>query len=171
MRNRFVFLFVTLLTLVQQAWAIEYGSTDISSEEELKDAINKGKKDFCLRANITLSEKLTIGDGSDNKPTVTIDLNGHKLSRSLSANENYGMVIYVNGGTLTIWDSSSDNSGSIEGGRSFNGAGILCESGSTLTIFGVTFRNNDVSRNDGLHGRGGAIYIDDGGQEKFVKFV
>lgn len=150
-----------------------------------------------MRANITLSEKLTIGDGSDNKPMVTIDLNGHKLSRSLSANENYGMVIYVNGGTLTIWDSSSDNSGSIEGGRSFNGAGILCESGSTLTIFGVTFRNNDVSRNDGLHGRGGAIfmnpnttlnidecvfennsayqggaiYIDDGGQEKFVKFV
>ncbi|MBP5257308.1 MAG: hypothetical protein J6Z41_01020 [Prevotella sp.] len=41
--------------------------------------------------------KLDVGSN-----TVTIDLNGHKLSRSLSANENYGMVIYVNGGNLTI---------------------------------------------------------------------
>lgn len=45
---------------------------------------------------------MTNGKLDVDSNTVTIDLNGHKLSRSLSANENYGMVIYVNGGNLTI---------------------------------------------------------------------
>lgn len=91
---------------------------------------------------------------------MTIDLNCHKLSRSLTANETYGMVIHVNGGNLTITDETETNIGSIEGGRSYNGAGVLCEEGSTLTINGGTFRNNMVSTTEnGSHGRGGAIYM------------
>ena len=146
------YLIIVLLCMVAQGtWA----QTNVATESELRNAITDGAN-ITLTADITLSEKLTIGNGQ----TVTIDMNGHKLSRSLSANENYGMVIYVNGGNLTIDDSSSDKSGSIEGGRSYNGAGILCESGSTLIVNGGTFTNNDVSRTEsGNQGRGGAIFM------------
>ena len=149
-RNKLFLILLTLIAFAQTAWAQTY----VSNETDLRNAITNGAN-ITLTANIELTNG-TLEIGSD---TVTIDLNGHKLSRSLSANENYGMVIYVNGGNLTINDSSGDNSGSIEGGRSYNGAGILCEENSTLTINGGTFRNNDVSRNEGSHGRGGAIFM------------
>ena len=145
------YLIIALLcAVVQGTWA----QTEVSTENGLRSAITDGAY-IRLMADIALSEKLEIGNGK----IVTIDLNGKTLSRSLSANQNYGMVIYIKGGNLTINDSSG-NSGSIEGGRSYNGAGILCESGSTLTVNGGTFRNNDVSRTDnGNHGRGGAIFM------------
>ena len=145
-------IIIALIAFAQTAWA----QTNVSTESELTTALSgESPISVKLMANIPLSEKLTISSDK----TVTLDLNGKKLSRSLTANENYGMVIYNNGGNLTINDGSGDNSGSIEGGRSYNGAGVLCESGSTLTVNGGTFRNNDVSRHDGSHGRGGAIFM------------
>ena len=150
-RNKLFLILLTLIAFAQTAWAQTY----VSNETDLRNAITNGAN-ITLTANIELTNG-TLEIGSD---TVTIDLNGHKLSRSLTENENYGMVIYNNGGNLTINDSSGDNSGSIEGGRSYNGAGVLCEENSTLTINGGTFRNNDVSRTDnGNHGRGGAIFM------------
>ena len=149
--KKLLFLMIALLcTLVQGSWA-----TDVTTESELRSAITNGAN-ITLTANITLSEKLTVSSGQ----TVTIDLNGHKLDRGTPATEAYNMVIYVNGGNLTINDGSGTNSGSIEGGRSYNGAGILCEENSTLTINGGTFRNNKVSTTEnGSHGRGGAIFM------------
>ena len=145
-------IIIALIAFAQTAWA----QTNVSTESELTTALSgESPISVKLMANIPLSEKLTISSDK----TVTLDLNGKKLSRSLTANENYGMVIYNNGGNLTINDSSGDNSGSIEGGRSYNGAGVLCEENSTLTINGGTFRNNDVARNEGSHGRGGAIFM------------
>ena len=145
------YLIIVLLCMVAQGtWA----QTNVATESELRNAITDGAN-ITLTADVTLSEKLTIGSGQ----AVTIDLDGNKLSRSLSANENYGMVIYVNGGNLTIKDGSGDNSGQITGGRSYNGAGVLCEEGSMLTINGGTFKKNDVSRHEGDHGRGGAIFM------------
>ena len=150
-KKHFLMMIALMCTMVQGAWA----QTEVSTEDALKDAVKTDGASVMLTADIALSEKLTIGSGK----TVTIDLNGKKLSRNLSANENYGMVIYVNGGNLTIKDGSGDNSGQITGGRSYNGAGVLCESGSTLTINGGTFKKNDVSRHEGSHGRGGAIFM------------
>ena len=145
---------VTLCVVTQGAWA----QTEVSTELELREAIENG-----TTVSVKLMDDIIPTDvplGISSGKTITIDLNGHSLSRTLDENQNYGMVIYVNGGNLTINDSSGDNSGSIEGGRSYNGGGILCESGSTLTINGGTFRNNIVSRTDnGDHGRGGAIFM------------
>lgn len=96
--------------IVQGAWA----QTEVSTKDELNSAITDGAY-IRLTADIELSEKLTINSGQ----TVTIDLNYHKLSRSLTANETYGMVIYVNGGNLTITDETETNIGSIEGGTTY----------------------------------------------------
>ena len=152
MKAKLFFIIALLCVVSQGAWA----QTEVSTKDALTSAISGGNSvSVKLTADIALSEKLAISSGK----TVTIDLNGHKLSRSLSANENYGMVIQ-NYGNLTITDGSNNNSGQITGGRSYNGAGILCESGSTLTVNGGTFKKNDVSRTDnGNHGRGGAIFM------------
>ena len=152
MKKQLFLILALLCAVVQGAWATDY---NVGNETDLKSAVNNDGANITLTADIALSEKLTISSGK----TVTIDLNGKKLSRSLSANENYGMVIYVNGGNLTIKDGSGDNSGQITGGRSYNGAGVLCESGSALTLNGGTFTDNDVSRHEGDHGRGGAIFM------------
>ena len=68
---------------------------------------------------LTLNEDLTLNTGriDINGITFTIDLNGHKLTRPMTAAADGGQVIAVlNGGNLTIIDSSGNNSGQITGG-------------------------------------------------------
>lgn len=56
---------------------------------------------------------------------MTIDLNGHVLKRNISSIAGDGNVIRItSGSTLTIQDSSGDNSGQITGSFSSDGGGI-----------------------------------------------
>ena len=152
--RRQLFLIIALLCAVAQgAWAADY---NVGTESDLKEKVQFDNANITLTANITLSERLVIGSGK----TVTIDLNGHKLDRGTPSTDWYNMVIYVKG-NLTINDGSGTNSGQITGGRSYNGAGVLCEEGSTLTVNGGTFTNNQASyySESYPHGRGGAIFM------------
>ena len=147
-------IFALVCVLAQGAWA-----TNVATENSLRNAITDGA-DIKLTADITLSSYLEISSGQ----TVTLDLNGHKLDRGTPDTDWYNMVIYLNGGTLTINDGSGTNSGQITGGRSHNGGGILCENGSTLTVNGGTFTNNQAAYYSETynHGRGGAIFVNEG---------
>ena len=130
-----------LLAVVQGAWA----QTDVSTEQALKEAVN-GNKSVKLTADISLGSRLVIANGK----SVTIDLNGHKLSRSLKSAAGDGNVISVEtGGQLTVKDSGNDY-GQISGGKAINGGGI-CNHG-TLTLEGGTVTDCYASSN------GGGIY-------------
>ena len=102
MKTRLAFLLIALLTWAQGVWA-----TDVTTESELRSAIADGAN-IKLTADIALSNYL----GIDNGKTVTLDLNGHTVSRNSNSYSDLGSVIRVEkGGTLTVKDSSGDNSG------------------------------------------------------------
>ena len=92
MEKRIVGLLVLLCMMVQGIWA-----QSVSTKEELIGAIANGTN-IQLTADIQLDSYLDIND-----KTVTIDLNGHKLSRSLTGHNSAGHVIWAHGGSnLTL---------------------------------------------------------------------
>ena len=84
---------------------------------------------------------LTVPDGK----AVTLNLNGHTISRGLSTATNDGCVI-KNIGTLTV-----NGTGIITGGKSSNGGGGIHNTG-TLTVNGGSIRGNTTTT------QGGGIY-------------
>ena len=129
--KKMIFLLVLLCVVVQGAWA----QTKVANEDELRAAVQTNNAEIQLTQDIALSDYPDI----DNGLTVTLDLNGHTLSRSLYAADIDGHVIWIRkGGTLTIKDSSGDNSGKLTGGWAYNGGGINVSTNSTLYFQGGT---------------------------------
>ena len=142
------YLIIALLCAVAQgAWAADY---NVGTESELRGAISNGAN-IKLTADIALSNCLEIGDGGSSTPTVTIDLNGKTLSRSLEAADADGHVIWVRTGSkLTVTDGSGNNSGQITGGWASNGGGIcnygtLYFQGGTITSCQTDYTGGDPS--------------------------
>ena len=152
---------VTLLLLVLTmtgVWA--QAPTTVTTEEQLTGAI-ADDANIQLTADIQLSSYLYIAHSS-----VTIDLNGHKLSRSLSDYSIHGSVIEVDRvGTLIL--KSSAEGGTIEGGKATFGGGIKVFTGGSLSVDGVKFTNNCASDH------GGAIFVQSGTNVSFnnTKFI
>ena len=145
MRQKIFLLIALLCAVVQGAWA----QTEVGTEEALREAIGStgSNKSVKMTADIPLSSRLVIENGKN----VTLDLNGHKLSRSLEGYADDGNVIRVEtGGQLTVKDSSGEDRGQITGGKAINGGGI-CNHG-TLTIEGGSIFYCSAS------GSGGGIY-------------
>ena len=140
-------MFALLCAVAQGVWALT--PVSVSSEEELTAAI-ANRADIQLTADIQLSSRLYIVD-----ETVTIDLNGNKLSRSLNDYSINGCVIELgHDGALTL--KSSVEGGSIEGGWATFGGGIKVLTGGWLSVNNVTFTNNIASES------GGAIFAQSG---------
>jgi hypothetical protein len=134
-------MLVLLCLLVQGIWA-QNSVITVSTAKELTSAITDGAN-IQLTANIQLSSYLDV-DGKN----VTIDLNGHTLSRNLTEHDHAGHVIYAhNGSTLTL--TSSVAGGSIEGGRANNGGAINITHGSTVSATNVIFQNNSAADHAG----------------------
>ena len=125
------------------AWA-QNAVTPVSTEEELTTAIGRGDANICLSGNIYLSSYLDI----DNK-TVTIDLNGHSLSRHLSEYDHAGHVIWAHGGSNLTLTSSAERKGIIEGGMANNGGAIHIPNGNTVSATNITFQNNSALQHAG----------------------
>ena len=156
MKQKVIWTLALLCTVAQGLWA----QTSVKSEQELKDAI-ADDANIQLTADIQLSSYLRITQGR-----VTIDLNGHKLSRSLSDYSIHGSVIEVDRvGTLIL--KSSAEGGSIEGGKAIFGGGIKVFTGGSLSVDGVKFTNNCASDH------GGAIFVQSGTNVSFnnTKFI
>ncbi len=134
-----------------------------TNEEDLRAAVNNDglTGTIVLGDDIELTNRLNVGydvDHGSDLNHVTIDLNGHTLSRSLAAADDGGQVISVFGGwTLTIKDSSGDNSGKITGGWSYQGGAIYVYPDAQLTIEGGTITGNRADTKGGGYGFGGAI--------------
>ena len=102
-----------LFAMAQGAWA----QVGVATAESLHQSV-KNTSAVQLKADIEINSLLDI------KNDITIDLNGHKLTRTGSENDKRnGQVIWVEkGATLTIKDNSTG--GTITGGHAFNGGGI-----------------------------------------------
>ena len=135
-----------------------YGAAErtlsVTTEAELQEAVRYSTATVQLGGDIALGSAMCVGGAN----TITIDLNGHTLSRNVTENSSYHMVIH-NYGTLTVNDGSGDNSGKITGGRAHGGGGIYCEPGSALTFNGGTITGNNVTTASGGGGFGGGILI------------
>ena len=116
---------------------------------------------------ITLYEDVYAGDedgylvvpaGKD----ITLDLNGHVLSRGLTEAEENGLVMAV-WGTLYILDSSSGY-GWITGGNNTGAAGgIYVADGASVTMQGGNIGGNHASRGGGVWVSGGGLFeLNDG---------
>ena len=133
--------------------------TEVNSPEALQSAVDAAGTDaatLTLTADITANSSIVIGKDQD----ITIDLGGFTLGRALDLPTAKGSVIIVEGGTLTVKDSSPEHTGCITGGYAADlGGGISCvkkeKTPSSLTLSGVAFKNNRAES-------GGAVYADSG---------
>lgn len=131
----------------------------VNSPETLQNAVDSAGTNaatLTLTADITANSSIVIGEGQN----ITIDLSGFTLGRNLNSPEAKGSVIIVEGGTLTIKDSSPEQKGCITGGSSTDfGGGISClkkeKIPSSLTLNNITLKDNKASS-------GGAVYADSG---------
>ena len=103
----------------------------------------------------SLCSSLLIRSGK----TLTIDLNGHTISRSLTAAVSDGSVITVEG-TLTITDSAGG--GTISGGRNTGSGGGIVNSG-TLTILGGTITGNQAPEGGAIQNNASGVLNLSGG--------
>ena len=138
--------------MMQTAWA----QITVTTASELLESV-KTSQAVKLGTDITTASeggRLDINNGID----VTLDLNGHTLTRQMTSAGDGGQVLFVaNGGSLTINDSSDDASGQITGGWAYQGAGIYVQEGGTLTINGGTITGNRADTKDGAYGYGGGV--------------
>ena len=172
MNKRIICIIVLICFFAQAAWAQTW--TEVNTKEALNSAIANGAH-IRLTGNITLSAHLTIPTST----AVTIDLNGHTLSRNLSSAIEMGCVIIVapegsltiSGGTISGgWNSGYYNDGihsaggivnkgtttlnnvTISGCKGNDGGGIMNAENATLNITGGSITNCQST----AHG-GGAI--------------
>lgn len=113
-----LFIFAVMLIIGLASLAQEINWTEVSNEHDLRTAIFNGY-------SVRLTENSTLSNSGYETPylkiyglvNVSIDLNGHTLSRNLLASDTDGHVIEVfEGNTLTIVDNSTGQTGQISGG-------------------------------------------------------
>ena len=152
MRKRILSVLFALVIAVAVAPFAAFTSfaANAGNETALVRGVNAGGT-VKLTKDIMLTDVLRIPTGK----TVTLDLCGFTLNRGLTECRDLGSVIRVEpGATLTLKDSSNNNSGVVTGGASWNGGGI-CNHG-TLTVEGGTISGNKSLHN--TYGGGGGIY-------------
>lgn len=94
---------------------------------------------------------------------ITIDLNGKAINRNLNSAKADGNVM-TNFGTLTITDTSAEQTGAVTGGYSSNNsAGIINKSGATFTLAGGTVTGNRTTNAGGAGiANAGTMYMTGG---------
>ncbi len=110
-----------------------------------------------------LSDRLYL---NGNK-TVTIDLNGFPMIRSIKKTKKNGEVIEImSGSTLNVIDSnasrkscSSFKGGSIQGGRSTNGGGVFHVRGTLNMTGGAIYNGGTTDCGGGIQCKGGNVNL------------
>ena len=116
-------------------------TSNVSTEDELKDALDEGFTSIKLIDDIQLTSTLDLG-----KKAITLDLNGHVIRMTGS-----GSVISVSN-SLTLEDNSPDAEhngentslpagGVITGGNAIRGGGVYIDSSATFTMNGGSIYN------------------------------
>ena len=142
------------LTLPLGMAAAETGTVkEVTSSQELTEALEGTAETVRLGANIEISESLTV------RRTVTLDLNGCVLKMT----NNGGSVIKVDsGGNLKLTDS--DTTAAHKFTPDANGLWALDETAGTKTVTGgVITGGTGTNGPNGIRG-GGGVYVAEGGK-------
>lgn len=132
-RNRWIIGCVAVLLSVlgmEKGWA-----TDVSTETELRNAIDNGDSYVRLTADIELSNTLTISSGER-----TLDLNGKKITYDRTGVSENAVAILVNGGNVRIQNGTIEVSAAkgedgkaiihYDGYAGYNANGVQLSKGS-----------------------------------------
>lgn len=143
---------------------------EVSDIYSLRQAIEQGK-DVKLMADIEIgNDDLEIVDTAKNAKGVLrvtkdtlIDLNGKTLAYTGGTNNACWYVFYVKNATLTIIDSSGDNSGTVFGNDPDGTWAVMIResTGGTVNIYGGHYKSEDgapVYTNDGTVNIYGGIF-------------
>ena len=150
--RKFIYILATLLLAGSNtAWC-----EDVSTWAGLQAIFTNGGE-AKLTADIIAASyetRLSITGGK----TVTLDLNGHKLSRGLTnaTKKNEGQVIYINNGTLTITDSDTSTSHTITIPNGTDGGD------GSVDISGGVITGGYTHSGSSNQGNGGGIHVDEG---------
>ena len=112
---RLFILFMTALA-VFSGFSVVIHAAEIASWEGLQQAVNSGEE-----ISVTLTQDIVAPENSEpirikTGKNVTLDLNGHTLSRNFSKIHDNGHVLVVQkDAVLTVIDSNGDNSGKNTG--------------------------------------------------------
>ncbi|MBQ9390577.1 MAG: Cna B-type domain-containing protein, partial [Lachnospiraceae bacterium] len=132
---------------------VYFGSSWSSLEDQFDDAASGTVIDIGQHYSADDDDgPLTVDDKN-----IIVDLHGYTLNRNRTGSGAKGHVFrLINGATLTIRDSSGNNSGIITGGYANNGGAVNMDDNSTLNIEGGTIKGNSAGDD------GGAIYAHSG---------
>ena len=152
--------------------------TEVTDETTLKKAVADGKS-VRMTQDITLTSPLCI------EKTVTLDLNGHVLTRKNT--DRYDIVIIQSGATLTLIDSNTGNlqhkfnageggwtkaadDATGEGIVTVTGGVIYGDAGSSIDTLGIKILDGKLEMYGGniagigngyTHAYGGGVYVSD----------
>ena len=124
-------------SVVLDATVEVYHPNRITTESVLQAFLEhgRGSKTLTLASDIQLTRRAEIRNiFTDEANNVTIDLNGHTISRNFSAAYDDGNVFYVESGNLTINDNSGNGSGKITGGWAIIGPTMTDNAYTAATI-------------------------------------
>lgn len=147
-----------ILTLLPATALAADGWTEVSSADELSDALSTG-------GNIKLTDNITVDSKQNWNVTedVVLDLNNHVITSTYAEINNY--IMAVNEASLTVTDNSAEKNGKIAATDSSYGYGIqLRGTGSSFTLLKGTIETTqetvdiyDSARNSKITISGGKL--------------
>lgn len=154
---------LTLLFVCPGVWGqVSYSGTGAGTEIDPYIVTNVNQLDWVfanggyaqLNQNITKQNTQFVVTANP----VHLDLAGHTLTVNHGTNYFSRIIEVTSTGSLTITDSSGNNSGQITGGNLYPGCGAGIYNSGILIFEGGTITGNNAQLENSTQGYGGAIY-------------
>ena len=181
--KRNLLLIITLLCAVAQG---SWGQTLVKNENELAQAVKTNYANIVMSNDIELSKPITIqGDGSA-PVTVSISMNGKKLSYKQAVGQSAASCVFIvpAGSVMNLNNGSIENVNNTSGNNTYYVAGAIVNDGTvslntvtisgckgllggaiknnenaTLNLTSCSFQSNEAAKKENLvSAKGGAIW-------------
>lgn len=127
----------------------------VTDEQTLRSALQMNGATVVLENDITVQDTLTVTND------ITLDLNGYTLS---NAGEFFALSVSGKEATLTLKDSSSEQTGAVYGGKGGSNQAVRVTGGAIVDIYGGNYSVGPDANNEGnscieVAGLGGTVNI------------
>ncbi len=149
MKNIRLMIFALLCAVAQWAWA--QSLTVVTTEDQLRSAVEIDNANIKLGASISLTQIVSI----ENNRTITIDLNDFTLDRGCTSRGSQVLVVRT-GSTLNL------SGGTLTGGWGGNGGALDIEAGAAVNLSNVIVTGNHADDRGGGIGNHGTLTMTGG---------